>query len=162
MPTPRRPLLPAVVGMAILALATAASSVGLLAATARPAAVGVQLSGRTALAKAESPTVLIDRGTVTGSPVGSGRITLVYRLRPREGVASTTFRIVNARGTVTGRAQSRYVVTRLHLTFTGVGSLTGGTGAYEGIRGRPLAFDAVHSITGRREAVILRGRATLP
>ena len=42
------------------------------------------------------------------------------------------------------------------------GSLTGGTRAYAGIRGGPLAFDAIHSITGRREAVALTGRATLP
>ena len=161
-PTRRRPAHPAAAGLAILVLAAAGAFTVTLAATAGPAAVGVQLSGRTALAKAESPTVLIDRGTISGSPVGTGRITLVYRLRPREGVASTTFTIVNARGTVTGQARSTYVVTRLHLTFTGAGSLIGGTGAYRGIRGRPLAFDAVHSITGRREAVVLSGRATLP
>ena len=155
MPMPPRSL-SATAAVALLALATPAI------AAAPPTAVGVHLSGRTALAKAQSPTVLIDRGTISGSPVGSGSITLVYTLRPGAGVASTSFTIVNARGTVTGRAQSRYVVTRLHLTFTGAGSLTGGTGAYKGIRGRPLAFDAVHSITGRREAVVLTGRATLP
>ena len=59
---------------------------------------------------------------------------------------------MNAHGTVTGRATSSYAVTRLHITFNGAGSLTGGTRAYAGIRGAPLAFDAVHSITGRREA----------
>jgi hypothetical protein len=144
--------------VAVLALATAAGA----AAPPVPTAIGVHLSGRTALAKAESPTVLIDRGTIRGTPVGSGRITLVYRLHPKVGVASTTFRIVNGQGTVTGRAVSRYAATRLHITFTGVASLTGGTGAYRGMRGRPLAFDAIHSITGRREVVILTGRATLP
>ena len=50
-----------------------------------PTAVGVHLTGRTALAKVQSSTVLIDRGTVTGSPVGSGRITLVYTLHPGPG-----------------------------------------------------------------------------
>jgi hypothetical protein len=106
--------------------------------------------------------VLLDRGTVTGSPVGSGRITLTYTLHPGAGVASTKFTIVNARGTVTGGAQSSYAVTRLHITFTGTGSLTGGTGAYAGMRGRQLQFDAIHSVTGRREAVALTGRATRP
>ena len=157
MPTRRRPLC-AVATAALLALAVTATS----AAPARTTAVGVQLSGRTALAKVQSPTVLIDRGTISGSPIGSGRITLVYRLRPVRGLASITFTIANARGTVTGQAQSRYAVTRLHLTFTGAGSFRGGTGAYKGIRGRPLAFDAVHSVTGRKEAVVLTGRATLP
>ena len=132
------------------------------AAAKAPTVVGVHLTGRTALAKVQSSTVLIDRGTVTGSPVGSGRITLVYTLHPAQGIASTRFTIVNAHGTVTGRATSRYAVTRLHLTFTGKGTLTGGTRAYAGIRGAPLAFDAIHSITGKKEAVALTGRATLP
>jgi hypothetical protein len=148
--------------VAILVLAALWVSGASLAAPARPTAVGVNLAGRTALAKIESSTVLIDRGTITGSPIGSGRITLVYTLRPVTGIASTTFEIVNARGTVTGRALSSYTVTRLHITFTGTGSLTGGTGAYAGIRGRPLRFDAIHSLTGRKEAVALTGRATLP
>lgn len=157
----RRP--PAIaIAVAIAALVALGASAAALTAPARPATVGVHLTGRTALAKVQSPTVLIDRGTITGSPVGSGRITLVYTLHPVRGTASTTFTIVNARGTVTGRATSRYVVTRLHLTFTGSGSMTGGTRAYAGIRGAPLAFDAVHSVTGKKEAVALTGRATLP
>jgi hypothetical protein len=148
--------------VALLASAALATPVATLSAAARPTAVGVHLTGRTALAKVKSSTVLIDRGTITGSPVGSGRITLVYTLHPGAGIASTRFTIVNARGTVTGRALSTYAVTRLHLTFTGTSSLTGGTRAYAGIRGRPLRFDAIHSITGRKEAVALTGRATLP
>ena len=158
----RRRVAGLIVAVAILALATLAASAGTLTAAARPTATGVHLTGRTALAKADSSTVLIDRGTITGSPVGSGNITLRYTLHPGAGIASTTFTIVNARGTVTGRARSRYAVTRLHLTFTGMGSLTDGTRAYAGIRGAPLAFDAVHSITGKREAIALTGRATLP
>jgi hypothetical protein len=146
--------------LAILAPASLTLCAPALARPARPAAVGVHLAGRTALAKAESSTVLLDRGTITGSPVGSGRITLVYTLHPATGLASTSFTIVNARGTVTGQARSSYDVTRLHITFTGVGSLTGGTGAYAGLRARMLQFDAIHSITGRREAVALIGRAT--
>lgn len=151
------------VAVAILTLATLAASPATLSAPQRsPTAVGVDLTGRTSLARVQSPTVLVDRGTVTGSPVGSGNITLVYRLRPVPGTASVKFRIVNARGAVTGRATSSYAVTRLHITFTGAAHLTGGTRAYAGIRGRPLRFDAIHSITGRREAIAMTGRATLP
>lgn len=147
-----------VVGAAALAAAAAAS------ATAAPARtpVGVHITGRTSLERVVSPTVLVDRGTVTGSPVGSARIRLVYHLRPQKGIATTTFTMVNARGTVTGRLTSRYAVTAPVITFTGAGAITGGTGAYAGIRGRPLAFEAVHSVTGRREAIALTGRATLP
>lgn len=155
----RRPALTA--AAAALALAAPACIPGhALTAPARSSAVGVHIAGRTALAKVESPTVLIDRGTVTGSPVGSGRITLVYTLHPGAGLASTKFTIVNARGTVTGTARSTYIVSRLHLTFTGMGSVTRGTGAYAGLRSRLLEFGAIHSITGRREAIALTGRAT--
>jgi hypothetical protein len=150
------------VAVAVAALAGLGTSAAALTAPARPVVVGVHLTGRTALAKVQSSTVLIDRGTITGSPVGSGSITLVYTLHPSAGIASTKFTIVNARGTVTGRATSHYVVTRLHLTFTGMGILTGGTRAYAGIRGAPLQFDAIHSITGKKEAIAFTGRATLP
>jgi hypothetical protein len=148
--------------VAVLALALGVWAAAGFGAPAGPTAVGVHLAGRTALAKVESPTVLVDRGTITGSPVGSGRITLVYTLHPATGIATTTFTIVNARGTVTGAARSSYEVTRVHITFTGTGSLTRGTGAYAGIRGRLLEFGALHSVTGRREAVTLTGRATRP
>ncbi len=153
---------PTLATAAILAVAAMGASASLLTAAPAPArtAVGVGITGTTSLAKVVKPTLLVDRGTVKGSPVGSGKIRLVYRLRPKTGVATTKFTITNAKGTVSGTATSRYAVTRLHITFTGVGSITRGTRAYKGIRGRPLAFDAVHSITGKREAITLRGRAT--
>lgn len=148
---------------AVLALATLGASAATLTAAPKPiTAVGVHITGKTSLDKAQSPTVLVDTGTVSGSPVASGRIRLVYTLHPETGVATTTFTIVNAKGTVTGTATSRYAVTRVHITFTGAGALTRGTGAYAGIRGKPLAFDAIHSITGKKEAIALTGRATLP
>ena len=157
MPARRVPR-PAAVALLVV-LASPALPASTLAAAARPTAVGVHLAGRTALAKVVSSTVLVDRGAITGSPVGSGRITLVYTLHPNAGVASTAFTIVNARGTVTSRARSTYDVTRLHITFAGTGSLTAGTRAYAGIRARRLEFNALHSITGRKEAVALTGRA---
>ena len=160
MATTRTPPAAAAVILALAALG--ASATALTAAPGPPTAVGVHITGRTSLAKVQSATVLIDTGTISGSPVGSGRIRLVYTLHPETGVAATTFTIVNAAGTVSGTAQSRYSVTRVHLTFTGVGALTRGTGRYAGIRARPLAFDAIHSITGAKEAIALTGRATLP
>ena len=152
---------PALAAAAVLAVAATAAALTASAAPA-PTAVGVRITGTTALKKVQSPTVLVDTGTVSGSPVGSGSIRLVYTLRPSTGIASTTFTIANAKGTVSGTATSRYSVTRLHITFTGVGSITRGTRAYAGIRGRPLAFDAIHSVTGKRERIALTGRATLP
>ena len=153
---------PTVATAAILAIATLGASAATLTAAQKPVTpVGVKITGKTSLNKVQSPTVLIDTGTVSGSPVGSGNIRLVYTLHPETGVANTTFTIANAKGTVVGTATSRYAVTRVHITFTGAGSITRGTGAYTGIRGKPLAFDAIHSITGKKEAIALTGRATL-
>ncbi|MEI7519865.1 MAG: hypothetical protein WCK40_00800 [Thermoleophilia bacterium] len=133
-------------------------------ASAAPAAasVAVQMAGKTHLNTVISPTVLQDVGTVKGSPIGSGDITLMYTLSPPTGVAKTTFTITNANGTVTGNCISDYSVTRLHITFTGAGQITGGTGSYAGIKATMLQFAAIHSITGKREAVSFGGRATKP
>ncbi len=133
-------------------------------ASAAPATASfaVHMAGKTHLDTVISPTVLQDVGAVKGSPIGSGDITLVYTLSPPTGVAKTTFTITNANGTVSGNCVSDYSVTRLHITFTGTGQITGGTGSYAGIKGKMLQFAAIHSITGKREAVSFGGRATKP
>ncbi len=135
---------------------------GTASAAPATASVAVQIAGKTHLNTVISPTVLQDVGTVKGSPIGSGDITLVYTLSPPTGIAKTTFTITNANGTVTGNCLSNYSVTRLHITFTGAGQITGGTGSYAGIKGMMLRFAAIHSITGKKEAVSFRGRATKP
>lgn len=160
--TGRRPARGAAVAVAALALVSVGAGAAAPASAAAPTPVGVHVTGRTSLVEVRSATVLVDRGTVRGGPVGSGRISLVYTLWPREAIATTTFTIVNRRGTISGRMRSTYAVGRLSITFTGAGRITGGTGAYAGIRSGPLRFAALHSITGRREVLELTGRATFP
>ena len=120
------------------------------------------ITGRTHPALVVSPLVLQDAGTVTGSPVGSGNITLRYRLLPKRGVAITTFTIVNANGAVRGKALSHYTTNNVTITFTGAARLSGGTGRYAGITSGPLEFNALHSITGKREVISFVGRGTKP
>lgn len=133
-------------------------------ASAAPArkAVAVNIAGPTHLNTVVSPFVLEDVGTVSGSPIGTGNITLVYTLLPKRGIALTTFTITNANGTVTGAASSKYSVNTVTLSFTGAGRITGGTGQYTGIRSGPLQFNALHSVTGKKEAISFLGRATKP
>lgn len=145
----RRALLvtvPLVIAIAIPTLALAAP-------------VAVSLVGKTQLASVSSPLVLNDTGTIKGSPIGSGTIALTYTLHPKSGIAVTTFTITNARGTVSGKAVSSYAVTRLHISFSGAAKLTGGTAAYAGITSGRLEFNAIHSVTGKREAIRFAGRA---
>ena len=130
--------------------------------TALAKGAGVIIVGKTHLASITSPTVLNDEGTVKGSPIGSGTIKLTYTLHPKAGVAETTFTITNSLGTVSGLAASTYAQTRLHLTFTGVGILTAGTGAYTTITSGLLQFNAVHSITGKREVIAFVGSTVSP
>lgn len=130
--------------------------------TAPTKGAGVIIVGKTHLASITSPTVLNDEGTVQGSPIGSGTIKLTYTLHPKFGVAETTFTITNSLGTVSGLAASKYAQTRLHLTFSGAGILTAGTGAYATITSGLLEFNAIHSITGKKEAIALTGATVSP
>ncbi len=137
-------------------------STGSSAPTAPAKGAGVIILGKTHLASVTSPTVLNDEGNVQGSPIGSGTIKLTYTLHPKAGVAETTFTITNSLGTVSGLAVSTYAQTRLHLTFSGAGMLTAGTGAYATITSGLLQFNAIHSITGKKEAIALIGSSVNP
>ncbi len=137
-------------------------STGSSAPTAPTKGAGVIILGKTHLASVTSPTVLNDEGNVQGSPIGAGTIKLTYTLHPKAGVAETTFTITNSLGTVSGLAASTYAQTRLHLTFSGAGMLTAGTGAYANITSGLLQFNAVHSITGKKEAIALVGSTVNP
>jgi hypothetical protein len=150
------------VGAAVAAGMLALSSLGAVSAAPARTAVPVTIAGRTQLAVVVSPLVLQDVGTVTGSPVGSGNITLRYRLLPKRGTAITTFIIVNAHGTVRGKAVSQYTMNNVSITFTGAARLSGGTGRYAGITSGTLEFNALHSITGKKEAISFVGRGTKP
>ena len=132
------------------------------AATAAPGVVPVDFAGKTHLDTVVSPLVLQDVGTVKGAPFGSGDITLIYTLHPKTGIATTTFTITNSSGTISGTCTSKYAVQKVTISFTGSAAITGGTGAYAGMRGRMLQFNALHSVTGRREGIAFSGRATTP
>ena len=153
------------VGLLLAVPAFAGATGGLMQLTkpTRPAkGAGVIIVGKTQLASVTSPRVLNDEGTVQGSPIGSGTIKLTYTLHPKAGVAETTFTITNSLGTVSGLAASTYAQPRLHLTFSGAGMLTAGTGAYANITSGLLQFNAVHSITGKKEAIALVGSTVNP
>jgi hypothetical protein len=103
-----------------------------------------------------------DTGTVKGTPYGAGSIELTYTLRPKLGIAETVFTITTATGTVTGQAVSAYSMGNVTISFSGVGQITGGTGAFEGASSGVLQFNALHSITGKREVIEFRGTTTRP
>jgi len=143
---------------ATVALATLVPVAGAVAATTAP--IGVRIVGSTQLTTVQKPLLLQDTGTVKGSPVGSGNITLTYRLIPSASTARVTWTITNARGSMSGTATARYTTTNLAITFSGRGAISGGTGAYRGFRATRLQFGAKHSKTGKKEVISFLGTAT--
>jgi hypothetical protein len=142
---------------ALIAVPTASAAPSPSSAT-KPAKIPasgsvIAIVGKTQLDRAESPLVLVDTGTVTGTPYGAGTIELTYTLHPQSGTAETAFTITTATGTVTGAAVSRYAMRTASISFSGIGMITGGTGAFAGAASGVLQFNALHSITGKREVI---------
>ncbi len=107
-----------------------------------------------------SPNTLVDSGTVTGTPFGSGTTLQTYQLFPKRGVARVTFSITNDKGTANGTAYTTFTTTDVTLVFSGAGRITSGTGAYAGMSSGMLQFNAIHSKTGKRERFSLVGSAS--
>lgn len=148
--------------LAVTALAgTGAMALG-LATTASAGPVPVRIAGSTYLVGKDAGTTLNDQGTVKGAPVGSATIAISYTLLPKQSNAKVTWTMTNASGTVTGKALTRYTTTNLTIVFTGKAGFTGGTGKYAGIKGANMEFNAVHSKTGKKEAMTIVGTAVLP
>ena len=122
----------------------------------------IVIAGTIHLEEVVSPLVLLDEGTVRGTPFGQGTTTQTYTLHPRTGIAETAIEIANDEGTVTIQAVSSYTTNNVTISFSGVARITGGTGAYAGLTSGALAFQALHSITGKREAFTLTGSTARP
>lgn len=128
-----------------------------------PVAMGplsVQLEGPTKTANTNG-NVITDKGTVSGGPIGSGDITMVFTLNPLTGRATSDFTITNAQGTINGTVNSRFTRQGPTLRFVGTAKFTDGTGAYAGIYGT-MEYRDTHTLNGQRGQVAFIGTATLP
>lgn len=130
-----------------------------------PVAVGpvnVRLEGPTKTVSTNG-NVITDKGTVTGSPIGSGDITMVFTLNPLTSVATCEYTITNPQGTINGTIDSRFTRNGPTLRFIGTSRFTGGTGAYAGIYSNaPMEYRDTHTLTGQKGAVAFVGSAALP
>jgi hypothetical protein len=123
--------------------------------------INVRLEGPTKTASTNG-NVITDKGTVSGSPIGSGDITMVFTLNPATSIATADFTITNAQGTITGVVDSKYMRVGATLRFKGAARFTEGTGAYTGINGPPMEYLDVHTLTGQRGQIAFIGSANLP
>lgn len=119
----------------------------------------VHLTGRTkSIATPTTPGTIEDRGTITGTPFGRGTIDLVATLKNAR--ATGPFRLVLARGSVTGTFSMPFTIRGGEIDFVGTATFTGGTGAYRGITSGNLRAHDHNTLDGQNGRLSLDGFAT--
>jgi hypothetical protein len=98
-----------------------------------------------------------DRGTVTGTPFGKGSIDILVTLAG--GKATGTFRMVFARGSVTGTVDMPFTISGGEIDFNGTSRITAGTGAYRGITSGALETHDHNTLDGQNGVVTVTGSA---
>jgi hypothetical protein len=118
----------------------------------------VRLSGTTRSVPTDGPPGTVeDHGTVSGTPFGDG--TVVLRGMLADGRLTAVVRLTFARGSVLGRVSMPYEISADGISFAGSTTLTGGTGAYRGIRGT-LATTDHNTLDGQHGTLSVKGSAT--
>ena len=102
-----------------------------------------------------SGATLRQRGTFTGAPLGSGTVTVRTKLTGTG--ARIRFVMSNARGSVRGRGSVGLHFSGLSITYTGSARITGGSGAYAGMRAHGLRVAGSGRLTGGRFRVGISG-----
>ena len=127
----------------------------------------MHLSGQTrSLKTPTTPGTIEDRGTVFGATFGAGTVDLVATLKfnppgVSSGQATGPFRLVFARGQVTGTFSMPFTISGGEIDFLGTAKFTGGTGAYRGISSDGALRVHDHNTTdGQNGRLSLDGFAT--
>jgi hypothetical protein len=118
----------------------------------------VDLSGLTKTVGSPQPGALADRGTITGTPFGPGKIRLVASFGPGQRITGP-FTIRTAKGAVFGNFDAGYAIAGSEITFDGSAELTGGTNYYRGIRGHDLTAHDHNTLDGQNGTFTLVGDA---
>jgi hypothetical protein len=117
----------------------------------------VSIEGHTRMVSPATPGTVEDHGTVTGTPFGSGTVTLIGTLAG--GKFDGTFRLVFARGSISGTAVLPFTISGGTITFNGTARFTSGTGAYRGITSGVLKARDTNTLDGQSGHVFLDGVA---
>ena len=133
-----------------------------LASAGRPAGPRkrhrVSVDGKTKMIKTPiTPGTIEDHGTVTGTPFGSGKLEVVVTLA--NGKATGSFRMLFAKGSVTGTLDMPFTIEGGEIDFRGTARLIAGTGAYRGITSGALGVHDHNTLDGQNGVVTLTGFA---
>ena len=90
----------------------------------------VSLEGKTKNVPAP-PGTIEDRGTISGTPFGKGRMSLKVALA--NGRVTGTFRLLPKGGSINGTSDMAFTIADGEIDFNGTAHFTAGTGAYRGI-----------------------------
>ena len=115
----------------------------------------LRVDGRTKTVASPAPGVVVDRGTVTGTPFGKGTIVLNGTLAG--GRLEGTFRLTFPRGSVIGATSMPFTITGDEIDFAGTSRITGGTGAYRGITSGALTTRDHNTIDGQNGTLAVTG-----
>jgi hypothetical protein len=116
----------------------------------------VDLSAKTKEVEA-SAAGIEDRGTIAGTPFGKGSIDILVTLLA--GRATGTFRMVFAKGSVTGTVDMPFTISAGEIDFNGTSRITAGTGAYRGITSGALKTHDHNTLDGQNGVVTVTGSA---
>jgi hypothetical protein len=141
-----------------LAAAVCACLLGLASARAQSAAAGSQpLDLRVSVSLAPgSGATLKYRGTFTGAPLGSGKVSLLTKLGGG-GDATVSYTMSNSRGSISGSARVTLSYKGSTVSYKGVASITKGTGSYKRVRSHTLHISGRAGLTAENVTLSLVG-----
>jgi hypothetical protein len=117
----------------------------------------VRVKGMTRAVSGGAAGTVEDRGTVTGTPFGKGKIVLTGSLA--SGRLEGTFRLTFPRGSVLGTVSMPFTVSGNDIDFKGTSRITGGTGAYRGITSGALKTSDHNTLDGQHGTLTVTGSA---
>jgi hypothetical protein len=118
----------------------------------------VSIDGKTKMIKTPTtPGTIEDHGTLTGTPFGRGKVEIVVTLGG--GKATGSFRMLFAKGSISGTVDMPFTVTGGEIDFRGTATFTSGTGAYRGITSGTLRVHDHNTLDGQNGVVSLEGFA---
>jgi hypothetical protein len=117
----------------------------------------VSIDGKTKMVTATTPGTIEDHGTLTGSPFGRGTVEIVVTLAG--GRATGSFRMLFAKGSITGTVDMPFTIEGGEIDFRGTARFTAGTGAYRGISSGALAVHDHNTLDGQNGVVSVQGAA---
>lgn len=138
----------------------AAAGLGLTAAQAQATATQqLDISGRVNAPNASSGATLRQSGPFRGSPFGSGTLKVTTSIGQGKG-AKVGFRLITKRGQVWGAGNVKLTFRGMRIVYNGTARITGGSGAFKGMRGSGLRLTGGGSLTGANFPMRLTGRVS--